>query len=95
MIKRLLVLSTLSLLPTAIPAAVLPGDAAHGKKLHEANCLACHNPGVYTRADRRIGSLEALKEQLSMCSHQLPQSLSNDEVRDVVKYLNDTYYRFK
>jgi len=30
-----------------------------------------------------------------MCSHQLPQSLSNDEVRDVVKYLNDTYYRFK
>ena len=93
--KTLGLVLILTTVPAAAETGLHPGDAAHGKKLHAANCLACHDAGVYTRKDRRIGSLAELKEQLGVCNHQLPKSLSQDEVRDVVKYLNDTYYRFK
>ena len=50
------------LLPNAY-AAELPGDSAEGKRLHDANCMGCHNTGIYTRKDRLIQSLDALKER--------------------------------
>lgn len=34
--------------------AVLPGDAADGKSLHDIYCAGCHDTGVYTRPDRRV-----------------------------------------
>jgi hypothetical protein len=30
-------------------AAALPGDSAEGKRLHDANCMGCHDTG--SRAD--------------------------------------------
>jgi hypothetical protein len=51
------------LTPTAY-AAELPGDSADGKRLHDANCMGCHDTGVYSRADHQVTSLDALKEQL-------------------------------
>jgi mono/diheme cytochrome c family protein len=75
--------------------AALPGDAATGKKLHEANCVKCHDAGVYTRQDRKIKSVAALKEQLGACSHAAQVILTDDEQQHIVKYLNETYYRFK
>ena len=38
-------------------AAALPGDSAEGKRLHDANCMGCHNTGIYTRKDRLIAVL--------------------------------------
>ena len=35
-------------------AAALPGDSAEGKRLHDANCMGCHNTSIYTRKDRLI-----------------------------------------
>lgn len=45
-------------------AAQLPGDSADGSFLHDANCLRCHDTGIYTRKDGRIRSLDTLKGQL-------------------------------
>jgi mono/diheme cytochrome c family protein len=88
---------TLLLIITSLGAAqaALPGDSAEGKKLHEANCLKCHNADVYTRKNRHIGSLPALQEQLGACSHAAQVLLTDDEQRDIVKYLNETFYKFK
>jgi cytochrome c len=82
-------------LVTGNAAAALPGDAAAGKKLHEANCVRCHDASVYTRKDRRMTSLASLKEQLGACSHAAQVILTDDEQRDIVKYLNEQYYKFK
>ena len=48
----------------SVYAAALPGDSAEGKLLHDANCMGCHDTGVYTRQDHRVRSLGALQNKL-------------------------------
>lgn len=74
--------------------ALLLGDAAKGKALHDRYCTGCHDNGVYTRADRSVGSAEGLIGRVKLCNTQLKTGLSKDEMNDVVKYLNDSFYRF-
>jgi mono/diheme cytochrome c family protein len=91
--KFVLCVSLLTLLlPNAY--AALPGDSADGKRLHDANCMGCHDTGVYTRKDRRIRSVDSLKQQLSSCSHAAKKEFSAVETQNIVKYLNDQFYKF-
>jgi len=84
-----------AILSVSAQAASPQGDAASGKKLHDANCLSCHKDEVYTRKDRHVTSLDGLTEQISGCSHQTSVKFSAEQRRDLVKYLNETYYKFK
>jgi len=59
--KSILGISLLVLLMPSAYAATLPGDSAEGKRLHDANCMGCNNTGIYTRDDRIVRSLDALK----------------------------------
>ncbi len=87
---------TALILTAAAAARALPaGDAERGRVLHEANCQGCHDTSVYTRPDRQVRSLEALREQINACGHNLPRRFSSEETRDLVKYLNDRFYRFE
>jgi cytochrome c2 len=83
------------LLMTASAQAALPGDDAEGKRLHDANCTGCHDTGVYARKDRIVQSLEELKQQFDDCSHMAKKEFSPAEKQDIVKYLNDRFYRFR
>lgn len=76
-------------------AAELPGDSADGKRLHDANCMQCHDTSLYTREDRSVRSLEALREQLTSCSHMANREFSASETQNVIKYLNDQFYQFR
>lgn len=84
-----------TILSVSAQAASPPGDAASGKKLLEANCVSCHTDSVYKRKDRRITSLEALSDQVNNCDHQMKGDVTRDQIHDLVKYLNETYYKFK
>ena len=75
--------------------AELPGDSADGKRLHDANCMGCHDTGIYTRKDRLVRSLDALKEQLGSCSHMAKKEFSAIETQNIIKYLNDQFYQFR
>lgn len=91
--RRTLLIAMFSLI--ALPAhAALPGDSTAGKKLHDANCVRCHDTSVYTRKDRHVKSSDALREQLSACSHGASLTLTDDEQKSIVKYLNDQFYKF-
>ncbi|BCO30173.1 hypothetical protein TspCOW1_02760 [Thiohalobacter sp. COW1] len=83
---------TLGLL-AAGPAAA--ADAQAGKKLHDQHCMQCHDSGVYTREDRRVNSLEALHKQVRRCDASLGLRWFDQDVENVVEYLNQTHYRFK
>jgi hypothetical protein len=74
--------------------AALPGDSTEGKRLHDANCTGCHDSGVYTRKTRSIQSVDALKQQLESCGHATKKEFSTTEKQNIVKYLNDQFYRF-
>ena len=73
--KSILGVSLLILLMPSAYAAALPGDSAEGKRLHDANCMGCHDTGIYTRKDRLVGSLDALQKRLDDCSHGKKRTL--------------------
>ena len=75
--------------------AALPGDSAEGKRLHDASCTGCHDTGLYTRKDRLVRSLDALKQQVDRCGHMANKQFSADETQNIVKYLNERFYKFK
>lgn len=86
-----LALATLAATAQAAPA----GNVAAGERLHVANCTSCHDTGIYTRKDRRVGSLDALNAQFQSCSHMTKKEFTPTEVRDLTKFLNDRFYHFK
>ena len=73
----------------------IAGRQRRGERLHDANCMGCHDTGIYTRKDHLIRSLEALKTQLSDCSHAVNKQFSATETQNIVKYLNDRFYKFQ
>jgi hypothetical protein len=93
-VKSILCVSVMILLMPNVRAE-LPGDSADGKRLHDANCTACHDSGIYTRKDRVVRSLDGLKEQLVGCGHMAKKQFSAIETRNIIKYLNDQFYQFR
>ena len=91
----------------ALLALVLPGyagaaDVSRGKQLHHENCIRCHaamqggdGTGIYTRENRRIDSLEALHKQVNRCKNSLDVGWPEEDVEDVVAYLNERFYKFE
>ena len=73
--KSILCVSLLILLMPSAYAAALP-DSAEGKRLHDANCIGCHDTGIYTRKEHLVRSLDALKKQLGDCSHMAKKEFS-------------------
>ena len=92
--KSILFVSLLILLVPGAHAASLPGDSAAGKRLLDANCMTCHQTDIFTRKDRQVQSLDALKEQLASCTHMAEKDFSASETQDLLKYLNDQFYHF-
>ncbi len=81
---------------------ILAADSANGQALHDAHCQSCHaslNEGkpsqIYTRADRRVTSLSGLKSQVNRCKASVGVAWFDDEVADVVEYLNSNFYKLK
>ncbi|HEY5761979.1 MAG TPA: hypothetical protein VIS73_02100 [Rhodocyclaceae bacterium] len=73
--------------------AALPGDAAEGQRLHDVNCLKCHDAGVYAKERRQIRSLDALRERIGGCTHMAGADFSPEQSQSVLKYLNERFYR--
>ena len=94
MIKSFALFPLLALVSVAAHATALPGNAAAGKKLHDANCLSCHDDGVYKRKDRQVKNLEGLTQQISACGHAAGVTLGKAQANDLAKFLNETYYKF-
>lgn len=93
--KATLLLISLTLDAGSAQAALLPGDAAKGKALHGKQCVACHDTSVYTRANRRIKSPEGLIGQVNNCVRQTGLKLDRDQINDLVKHLDESFYKFK
>ena len=94
-------LLSLAVLFTVLFSTAIASDVNRGKSLHDDNCIECHvsiqggdGSGIYTRADRRIDSLPALRSQVHRCKNSMGVSWPEDQIDDVVTYLNSMYYKF-
>ncbi|MBF0177639.1 MAG: cytochrome c [Magnetococcales bacterium] len=89
-----------------ISLAVLPGSAGaanmeRGRVLHDKSCNECHaakfggDPNrMYTRPDHKKKNKKELAAMVTFCSQSVGTSWFDDEVADVVEYLDKTFYKF-
>ena len=83
---------TLSATSTTLNAS---GNADNGKKLFDkSQCQKCHGTEVFTREDRQVKNIDELETRVRMCDSQLSVNWFDDEIADVVAYLNKAYYKF-
>lgn len=89
--RSLLICGSLLILPlTAIHAE----NINYGQELHNENCLECHKPELYERADRTVKTLKHLRSQVLFCAVSNDVEWFDEEVDDVTAYLNAYYYLF-
>jgi hypothetical protein len=69
-------------------------DIENGDDLHFENCTGCHDSTAYTRDNRVVRSLPRLGAQVRFCRDNLGLTWFDDEVDDVMGYLNEKYYHF-
>lgn len=69
-------------------------DLENGAALHQDECIRCHDASAYTRTDRKVQSLANLGTQVRMCKDNLGITWFDDEVDDVISFLNHHYYHF-
>ena len=65
-----------------------------GKALHEKACTKCHDSSVYTRANRKIKSLDSLEKRVRGCNANTGANLFPEELNAVSTFLNSEYYKF-
>ena len=79
---------------TLLPGSALAADIDNGEDLHFEHCTGCHGDEVYTRADRKMKDLAQLGKQVRFCQNAVGATWFDDEVDDVIEYLNTSYYHF-
>ena len=69
-------------------------DIENGEFIHNENCLSCHQPSLYVSDESSISSLKSLKSRVQYCEISNDLTWFEEEVDDVVEYLNVNFYRF-
>lgn len=91
---------TLLLVLMAMPL-MAQADITNGKTLYQQHCMACHasmtggdGSALFTRPNHKVTSLAGLGKQVRRCRDNLGLTLFDDQVQNIVDYLNVTYYKF-
>ena len=71
-----------------------PLQAGEGKTLYNENCTKCHNSEVFTREDRGIKNLDALKIRVKQCTGAAEVKWTPEQIQVVADYLNKDFYKF-
>jgi len=73
-------------------------DLSQGKEIHDESCLSCHmgnhDEAFYMRKDRKMKSQKGLMTMIRMCDAQIGTSLFDEDMEEIGKYLNNSFYKF-
>ena len=70
-------------------------DPINGKRLFEqSRCMSCHTAESFTSPTRKVKNYAALDSQVRRCDANLSTNWFDDQILDVVSYLNQMYYKF-
>lgn len=93
--KSILLMASSLVLTSAVMAEEVP-NAANGQKLfNESRCLECHGVDLFTSKDRKVKNLTGLESMVRRCDANLSTNWFDDQILDVVEYLNKAYYKFE
>ncbi|CAA6827225.1 MAG: Unknown protein [uncultured Thiotrichaceae bacterium] len=92
--KTLMTLGLYTVLSLLSATAIAESDADNGKILFDkADCQKCHSTDIFTKENSKITNLKELKDKVNVCDSQLSVNWFDDEVDDVVAYLNRDFYK--
>lgn len=66
-----------------------------GQLLYENHCQVCHSSVVHIREKRKAKNTGAIRSWVMRWSKYLKLSWSDDEIDEVVRYLNSRYYKHR
>jgi mono/diheme cytochrome c family protein len=69
-------------------------DAARGRALYENHCVVCHTPKIHSRPSRIPRNVNELRQIVTHWATAQDLRWSEEEIADVVWYLNETKYRY-
>jgi mono/diheme cytochrome c family protein len=69
-------------------------DKERGRVLYENHCVVCHTPKVHSRPNRIPLTVDELRQIVVNWAKEENLHWSDEEVNDVVWYLNTTRYRY-
>lgn len=70
-------------------------DTENGKELfNEAKCMECHNREDFAVNEKKVKNIEILHQRVQACAINSDAGWFDDELLDVVHYLNKEHYKF-
>lgn len=88
--KKLLLVVLLSALN------LFSSNVENGKDLYyEAECQKCHTSEDYTNKNRKVKDFAKLQWRVKRCDFTMDAGWFDEDIEDVVKYLNNSFYKFK
>lgn len=88
---------------TLLAASVLAGTLAlappaqaesRGELLYSTHCIACHTTQMHWRDNKQATDWNSLETQVRRWQAANTLQWSEADIRDVTRYLNETFYRF-
>ena len=98
MIERLLRRTGMLAAAACLCAAALAQtgtEATRGELLYSTHCIACHTTQVHWRDQKLARDWATLSQQVRRWAGNAGLGWSDEEIVDVARYLNATYYRFE
>lgn len=80
----------------ATPSVAQPAAApSRGELLYRNHCIECHTSKMHWRDGRLATDWPGLVRQVHRWQGEAQLNWSSDDIHDVARHLNDTYYRFR
>lgn len=92
MLSLVILLSIIGMGTTA--SAQSPSSYLRGFNLYGNHCIECHESVVHIRNNRKARSLAEIEQFIVRWSSYRNLEWTQDDVKDVLHYLNTRYYRY-
>lgn len=77
-----------------LSAPAQPASPLRGMSLYENHCTVCHTSQVHIREKRKGKSLALVEAWIRRWAGELQLEWSDEEVKEVLRYLNSRYYKY-
>jgi hypothetical protein len=84
----------IALVVVATASAAAAQAPSRGALLYDTHCVACHTTQVHWRERKLVSDWASLAAETQRWQRNLGLRWSDEEVEEVVRFLNTTIYRF-
>ena len=69
-------------------------DIERGHLLYENHCTTCHQSNIHIRKNNKAKTIHDIRYQIERWRNELNLQWSEQEIADVLSYLNQNYYHY-